>query len=180
MKCKHCENEFSLSIGQFANHVRWCDKNPKIAEYKEKNSIRGKALGSKRFGEYKKFDVICKNCDKVFPVTERESLFPSKKDYFCSRICANATGGKAKAAKYYSDETAPYFTIAWKNHVKECLVCGEKNIVAVHHYDENHNNNDPKNLVPLCPTHHIYMHSNKYKILILDRVIEYINTRWKE
>ena len=178
MQCKHCNNDFDLSIGKFANHVRWCDKNPKILEYKKSNSERGIALGNTRFGEYKKFDVICKNCDEVFSVKERSELFPEKEEYFCTRKCANATGGKAKAKKYYSEDNAQYSTIAWKNHKRECLVCGENLVVAVHHFDENHENNDPKNLVPLCPTHHIYMHS-KHKILILDKVVEYINTRWR-
>lgn len=47
-------------------------------------------------------------------------------------------------------------------------------IVAVHHYDENHSNNDPKNLVPLCPTHHQYLHS-RYAGLIKDKVNDYVN-----
>lgn len=179
MQCKHCKNEFNLSVGKFANHVRWCDQNPKIQKYKDDNSSRGIELGNKRFGDYKLFDVICKNCENVFSVTERETLFPQKEEYFCSRKCANATGGKAKAKKYYSEETAQYSTIAWKNHERECVACGERLVVAVHHFDENHNNNDPKNLVPLCPTHHIYMHS-KHKILILDKVLAYIDAKWKE
>lgn len=35
--CKHCDIKFDLSdksLGWMANHVRWCDKNPKINEYK--------------------------------------------------------------------------------------------------------------------------------------------------
>ena len=57
------------------------------------------------------------------------------------------------------------------------MVCGEKNVVAVHHVNENHDDNDPKNLVPLCPTHHIYMHS-KHKYLIEDKVKNYIENKW--
>ena len=38
-------------------------------------------------------------------------------------------------------------------------MCGEEKIVAVHHYDHDHTNNDIANLVPLCPTHHQYVHS---------------------
>lgn len=36
--CKHCKQDFDLSDkpkGWMANHSRWCDKNPKLIEYKE-------------------------------------------------------------------------------------------------------------------------------------------------
>jgi predicted HNH restriction endonuclease len=54
------------------------------------------------------------------------------------------------------------------------VICGENKIVSVHHYDENHNNNSIENLIPLCPTHHQYIHS-KYKDEILNKVDEYRN-----
>lgn len=75
----------------------------------------------------------------------------------CSRSCANKyfrsgiDNGNWKGEKYQS--------ICFMFHKKECVVCGENKIVAVHHYDHNHDNNDHTNLVPLCPTHHSYVHS---------------------
>jgi hypothetical protein len=67
-----------------------------------------------------------------------------------------------------------YRSICFENHDKKCIICGEDKIVAVHHFDEN-NNNDPKNLIPLCPTHHFYFHS-KYRYLIIDKIKEFINS----
>ena len=55
---------------------------------------------------------------------------------------------------------------------KACIVCGEDNIVAVHHYDHNKKNNEPSNLIPLCPTHHQYVHS-RYKHLVEDKIEVY-------
>jgi hypothetical protein len=52
-------------------------------------------------------------------------------------------------------------------------VCGENKIVAVHHLNEDHADNTISNLVPLCPTHHQYMHS-KFKDEILDIVMQYV------
>ena len=46
-------------------------------------------------------------------------------------------------------------------------------MVEVHHLDENHKNNSPSNLIPLCPTHHQYWHS-RYKEEIEQIVIDYI------
>lgn len=45
--------------------------------------------------------------------------------------------------------------------------------MAVHHYNENHNNNNIFNLIPLCPTHHVYIHS-EFKYLIQNIVDNYI------
>ena len=175
--CKHCEKPFPGTTGEFANHVRWCFKNPKIDQYKKDNSNRGKNLGNIRFGNYKEYIVNCHCCNIDFAVKERESLFPSKEKYFCSRKCANSTGGKAKSKKYHGDGNAHYATVAWRHHERKCIICGENKIVAVHHYDENHDNNDPKNLIPLCPTHHQYMHS-RYKIEIEEKVKNYIEEKW--
>lgn len=66
-----------------------------------------------------------------------------------------------------------YKKICFKYHPHKCCVCGEENVVAVHHYDGNHFNNEPSNLLPLCPTHHVYIHS-KYKNLIIDKINSYI------
>lgn len=50
---------------------------------------------------------------------------------------------------------------------------------AVHHLDENKKNNNYKNLIPMCPTHHQYMHS-RHKYLIEDEVNEYVMDLYKE
>lgn len=64
--------------------------------------------------------------------------------------------------------------ICFLYHKHECIICGENRIIDVHHFDENKNNNDPSNLIPLCPNHHRFLHS-KYKLEFEKIVIEYIN-----
>ena len=64
-----------------------------------------------------------------------------------------------------------YVTTCFHYHDKKCVVCDETRIVEVHHLDENHSNNDPSNLIPLCPTHHKYWHS-RYKNLIEAQVLD--------
>lgn len=71
-----------------------------------------------------------------------------------------------------------YTEICWRYHAKECVVCGEHRIVAVHHHNGHHWDNRPENLVPLCPTHHTYWHS-EHRHLIEERVNEYV-TRFVE
>ena len=87
----------------------------------------------------------------------------------CSKSCANTHFRKG----WQPDFISHYTTICWRYHEKRCVVCEEDKIVAVHHYDEDHENNDPANLIPLCPTHHQYMHS-RFRVEIEQRVLDYI------
>ena len=88
----------------------------------------------------------------------------------CSHSCSNKLFSHLRNKP---ESYSRYTTICWKEHKKECVVCGENKIVAVHHMNEDHNDNRIENLVPLCPTHHAYMHS-RYKNEILHIVEEYI------
>lgn len=117
--------------------------------------------------KYPKYVIVCPVCDMEFVSTTEGSNAKTT----CSHACANTyfrTGinhGKWNPNSYRS--TCFHF------HKKECVVCKEDKIVTVHHLDENHDNNDPANLVPLCPTHHQYWHS-RYKYLVETIVLNYI------
>jgi hypothetical protein len=120
---------------------------------------------------------VCSQCDKTFKVKERKELFPLKEQYYCSKYCANFRGSGEEWAERRGGELIQYRTICWAYHEKQCVVCGESKIVEVHHYDGVHDNNDPKNLVPLCPTHHQYWHS-PHKEDIEEIVHAYVSRRW--
>jgi hypothetical protein len=68
-----------------------------------------------------------------------------------------------------------YRQLCFRYHKKACVVCGEDKIVAVHHLNEDHSDNRPENLIPLCPTHHQYVHS-RYKKLVQPIIVEYLRT----
>ena len=111
--------------------------------------------------------------NKICPVcgTEFKTKKGSKEEKTtCSYSCSNT--------HFRSGENNPnwnldsYRTTCFNYHKKECIICGESKIVTVHHFDENHHNNSPENLIPLCPTHHQYIHS-KYKNEIIDEVVKY-------
>jgi hypothetical protein len=98
------------------------------------------------------------------------------KDYLgskgtCSRSCANVFFKSGENNGNFKGDSYQY--ICFKYHLKKCIVCGEEKIVAVHHYNEDHFDDRPENLIPLCPTHHQYMHS-RYKEEILPMVEEYV------
>lgn len=90
----------------------------------------------------------------------------------CSRSCSNTYYRKGEGNGNW--KSSAYRSTCFLYHKKECVVCGESNIIEVHHYDGNKNNNNPSNLIPLCPTHHQYWHS-KYRQLIESIVNLYIN-----
>ena len=119
----------------------------------------------------KKHQKSCKkNPDnfKICPICSKQFVSES---VTCSYSCAN-TFFKSGPNNPNWKESA-YQTTCFHYHKKECVICGEINIVEAHHLDENKDNNDPSNLIPLCPTHHQYWHSS-FKHLVEQTILEYI------
>lgn len=94
-----------------------------------------------------------------------------RKSVTCSYSCANTKFKSGPNNPNWKDDR--YTTTCFHFHKKECVVCGENKIVAVHHLDENHHNNSPENLIPMCPTHHAYWHS-QYKSEVESIVTNYL------
>ncbi len=121
---------------------------------------------------YERIKKICPICENEF-----ETLKGHKKEKItCSYSCSNTFFRSGDNNPNYIDglgNEAEYRRICFKHHEKKCVVCSEKNIVEVHHYDGDHDNNEPKNLIPLCPTHHKYWHS-RFRILIINIVDNYV------
>lgn len=91
----------------------------------------------------------------------------------CSNSCANTYFRSGIYNPNYNENSpTAYIKICFSYHKKECIICKEDKIVAVHHFDEDHSNNSPENLIPLCPTHHQYFHS-KYRYLVEAQIISY-------
>ena len=148
--CKSCKGSV----------LRW---RYEVNQYKNKDNYICKECKSKNSKETRK----CLNCNNEFAVYKRE------KKKTCSRSCSNSYFRVGPNNGNWKEDV--YRSTCFAKHKKECVICGEDKIVAVHHFDEDRNNNNVENLIPLCPTHHQYMHS-KYKNLILDQVKSYIKT----
>ncbi len=147
--CKYCGRKIFPS--SITIHERYCKLNP---EYLEANTR------------------ICVVCEESF-------LSGNEERVTCSRGCANTHYRSGSNHANYKEGKVRYREIAFKYHKHRCVICGEKNSVDVHHYDENKKNNSPRNLVPLCPTHHKYMHTIQFKPLIIEKVKRYM-TRFKK
>lgn len=194
MLCKYgCGKEarFQLKNGNFC-----CENSPnKCSELRKKNSNKQKIsynLNSAR----KSFHVKFKNCQycktdrSVAHFDEHEQccyLNPTNmklcpvcnkpiKDYkrtkTCSSLCSKVYFREMYRKFSRLNKKLHYRTICFDTSVKKCIICSESNIVTVHHYNGDHNDNSPVNLIPLCPTHHMYCHSKFYD-LIKPQIEEY-------
>lgn len=105
---------------------------------------------------WKRHVSTCKGF-KTCPVCDKQYL---KEGRTCSYSCSNKLFRSGENNGNWKQDA--YRTTCFKHHGKKCIVCGEEKIVTVHHINENHSDNRPENLIPLCPTHHQYVHS-RYK-----------------
>lgn len=170
-------------------------KNGKV--YKSEKALRAHlhfrpSSSQRNWQEINKRKIKCSFCNEEFGITNvskhEESCYLNPKNTIscvecnlpiknyktskgtCSHSCSNKHFRKLRNKP---ENYSRYTTICWEYHEKKCVVCGEEKIVAVHHYDENHNNDAPENLVPLCPTHHQYVHS-RYEDEVIDKIDKYV------
>ena len=156
--------EKSLGLPLNGTSIRWI-KN-KIQEY----DFDIKIFEVNKLFKYK-IKKECQNCGKEFWQNKGE-----RSRSCCSYSCANSYfRSGVNNPNFKTNGVKSYITLCFSYHPKKCIICGEENIVSVHHWDNNHSNNAIENLIPLCPTHHQYMHS-RYKYLIQDAVDDYRNT----
>lgn len=115
--------------------------------------------------------------DKTCPVCNVEFSTKYKKQITCGYSCSNTYFRSGLDNPNWKG--TDYRAVCFLHHEKKCVICGEEKIVGVHHYDYNNKNNDPGNLIPMCPTHHQYVHS-RYKDKVIDKVNEYRDNWIKE
>ena len=126
----------------------------------------------------KRVTVSCALCGKTKDIQESKYIASKNKIFFCSRKCKDK-GQKLESGltdilpNHYGTGHSTYRARCFSRHQHKCCICGESLMVQVHHLDHDRNNSNITNLVPLCPTHHAYMHS-VHKKLIEDKVLEYM------
>jgi hypothetical protein len=177
---------------------KWCCSKSwnSCPEIRKKNSSALKLASHYTRFNPNKIIVICNFCKKQITLPSKKLhelgcyLNPKNlrlcfvcqkpiKNYKSSKTCSHTCANRYFKQREIEDENSnEYRKICFKYHKKECIICNEVNIVHAHHFDVNRKNNNPSNLLPLCPTHHKYMHS-RFRELIISRVETYIN-EWKK
>jgi len=162
VKESHTIEEVLRKLGWYSNgHVR----------EKVKKMIEDEGLDTSHFDSLhwhktvqRKWERIEKECPVCSTVFETLKDHPREKAT-CSYGCSNTYFRSGKDNPNWKSDSElngnnRYQRICFRHHEKKCVVCGEDKIVAAHHYDGDNTNDDPENLIPLCPTHHCYVHSN--------------------
>ena len=107
-------------------------------------------FGNNIFSRHNKTCQGIKQC----PICSKEFISLAKT---CSYSCSNKYFRTGESNGNWKQDT--YQSTCFLYHGKKCLVCNEEKIVAAHHVNKDHTDNRIENLVPLCPTHHQYIHS---------------------
>ena len=167
----------SYTIGQFRKALglpcNGCSRK-KVISIIEKHSLDTSHFDKgKSRRKYEREERECPVCKGIFEIKKNTR---GEKQITCSRSCANSYF-RIHAGNGNYDNLKSYKKICYRHHERKCVCCKEDKILDVHHYDGDRNNNSPENLIPLCPTHHRYVHS-KYKNEIIDKINSYIK-KWK-
>lgn len=161
LQCAHCG-------ARFLKPLRFCkDGKPSFCSRSCASTYRRKRV-----------TVTCALCGKTKDIPENRYTNSKNKIFFCSRACKDKgqkleSGLTSILPDHYGTGQYTYRTRCFSRHPHKCCICGESLIVEVHHLDHDRTNSNINNLVPLCPTHHAYMHST-HKELIEDKVLAYI------
>lgn len=145
----------------------------KIVELCEKYSVdishfSHKAAIDKFQKVYQRVTKNCPVCQKQF-----ETLSGHKKEKItCSYSCSNTFFRSGKNNPNWKDDPSEwgYRKICFSKWKKECVICKFDKVVDVHHLDHNNKNNDINNLIPLCPNHHMMLHTKKYNTEVITEI----------
>jgi hypothetical protein len=115
-------------------------------------------------GQITRRKVSCFICNKEVLKTPVQIDRSKSGKFFCSKSCQT----KWRNVQYigskhagFKDGRQSYQSILKREKIPQiCSYCGEKDVrvLAVHHIDENHQNNDVKNLAWLCHNCHSLIH----------------------
>ena len=154
-------------------------KRTKESYYSESYQQKQAEKIDRNFGPIELHKKVCEKCGKDYEIEGRAKTKKIQNSKFCSRSCANHRGtGLEWEEIHKSRSLVHYRTICFSVWEQNCAICGFDKIISVHHIDENHNNNDIKNLIPLCPNHHHMVHSKEWGVETKKLICEIIDNKW--
>jgi hypothetical protein len=145
----------------------------KITKFINENDVDISHFKLGKESKYKELAKACPVCHKEFLVKNGER----REKRVCSKGCSNSYFRSGKNGIPYTPGlkryNSKYRTLCFSVYPVKCALCDFDKIVEVHHIDENHNNNDIDNLIPLCPNHHKMTITLKYKKEIYEQIKEF-------
>lgn len=157
-----------------------CDNYCSASEYLRLNALPTNGRYIKVLTDkVREFDLIWKLpasiLDSTCPVCNSNYKKSRQTQVTCSKSCANTYFRSGGNHPNYVHGKSSYRQRSLEHYGHKCLACDETLVIEIYHIDENRLNNSIDNIIPLCPTHHKYMHT-EYKDLILDKIISGISS----
>ena len=106
---------------------------------------------------------VCRNIYKVYILfrlmkcIECRNILSKGRLKYCSDKCKKRRWGRnnyRKRKKLYMSKRHGISLELYTEKTQECSICGFKEWVELHHINSNKKDNDPNNLIGLCPNHH--------------------------
>lgn len=94
---------------------------------------------------------------KIYYIKNRERIIKKVKEYYKdhkARLLLQRKGWRRKK----KCRSLGLSELAYSELTKECAICGFKELVDLHHIDNNRENASIDNLIGLCPNHHFLIH----------------------
>jgi len=176
---------------------KWCcsKSHNQCPILRKKNALSslGHANKNTEHPENKKI-IRCKFCNSKFAKTgikahEEYCYLNPKNKRLCpicglpikkfktNKTCSSRCGALLTSVTISNGDTKiNYRAVCFNAHGRKCLICGENLFVIAHHIDGNRTNNVPENLIPLCHTHHLYIHHHEHHYIIKECIDEYLTT----
>jgi hypothetical protein len=119
--CPYCGEVLMMNKRSFANHVRWCKKNPRYAEIKESCISKLKSKPSKQ----KTYICQCEVCGKEYEVqcTEHKHKLGKYRKTCCDKCSKQLTTLKTNNEIKIEKLKSHYISNIL---IKKCEYCGEK------------------------------------------------------
>ena len=122
--------------------------------------------------------VECAYCGKEF-YKPNSKLENSKSGlYFCCRehkdLAQQIEFGLEEMWPEHYNQLTSYRNNAFRHYPHKCAICGwdeDKDILEVHHIDEDRSHNELENLIILCPICHRKLTSHKYKLINREQIV---------
>ncbi len=151
VKCKICDKEF---------YAKPCALQNGLGKYCSKSCMRT----GLQTGKIKK----CFTCDAEVYKSKKALLGSKSKKFFCGKSCQtiwrNSVVNIGSNHPNWIDGRYTHKNILTKSNApKVCLLCKSEDarIMAVHHIDGNHINNQIENLIWLCHNCHFLSHHHE-------------------
>lgn len=167
----------NLKIGDFILHSSWQEHSSwRMQHYNPmfNEEVAKKSTEHTDYTLHSNFmkEKINKQKEEGTYVSTWDKLSAEQKEVYCNKLSELRKKEKNPNWAGYYDKYKNYFELKEKCASKQlviCAICNRNKKLEVHHIDENHENDDPSNLMCVCHSCHSKIHSRGYSFWLSER-----------